>query len=232
MIGLFQVSAVNLCIYQSNHSYYFRGHSLSRNISSGSLQKERKTIKKMAGEFHSRHGSLIFLSNQNHSARRRNPATEFNNGLIFSKCALKGSEIYEVRIDRKISNWSGSLSIGVTTSNPGSLEIPSSASGLKNGSWIMSGVSILKDGASYKDEYGQDLDELNEGDRVGVQKQSDGTLHFFINGVDQGVAATAIPSSVFAVIDLYGKCVEISLHKPYLQANGKNFVSGSCFGER
>lgn len=181
----------------------------------------------MAGEFHPRHGSLIFLSNENHSARRRNAATEFNNALIFSKCALKDSEIYEVRIDRKINNWSGSLAIGVMTSDPNSLEIPSSASGLKNGSWIMSGVSILKDGASYKDDYGKDLDELKEGDRIGVQRQSNGTLHFFVNGLDQGVAATLIPSTVFAVIDLYGKCVEISLYKPFLQAVGKRTFSFS-----
>ena len=180
---------------------------------------------KMAGEFHSRHGSLIFLSNENHNARRRNATTEFNNGLLFSKFALKDSEIYEVRIDRKINNWSGSLAIGVTTSNPSFLEIPSSASGLKNGSWIMSGVSVLKDGASHKDNYGQDLDELKEGDRVGVQRESNATLHFYVNGIDQGVAATSLPSTVFAVIDLYGKCVEISVYKPYLPAVGKNCFS-------
>jgi hypothetical protein len=43
---------------------------------------------------------------------------EFNNGLLFSKHALKENEIFEIRVDRKIGSWSGSLAIGVTTANP------------------------------------------------------------------------------------------------------------------
>lgn len=172
-------------------------------------------------EFHPCHGSLVFLSNENRSARRRSSAAEFNNGLIFSKNPLRDNELFEVRLDRKIGNWSGSWAIGVTTGDPSVMEIPSSSTGLKNGSWIMSGMSILKDGSSFVEEYGQDLDELKEGDRVGVERKTHGSLHFFVNGVDLGVAATNIPQNVFAVVDLYGRCVEISIYKPYNRLSGK-----------
>ena len=175
-------------------------------------------------EFHRRHGSLIFLSNENRSARRRSSAAEFNNGLIFSKRFLRNMEIFEVRLDRKIGNWSGSWAIGVTTGDPSVMEIPSSSTGLKNGSWIMSGKSILKDGSSILEDYGKDLDELEEGERIGVQRQDDCSLHFYVNGKDLGVAATDIPSTVFAVVDLYGKCVEISIYKPY-----NPYVNGRFF---
>ena len=180
----------------------------------------RKIKTKMA-EFHECHGSLVFLSNENRSARRRSSAAEFNNGLIFSKRPLKDDEIFEVRLDRKIGNWSGSWAIGVTCGDPGCMEIPSSSAGLKNGSWIMSGMSLLRDGSSFLDDYGRDLDELKEGDRVGVQRTVTGSLHFFVNGADLGVAATNIPQTVYAVIDLYGRCAEISIYKPYSSVSGR-----------
>ena len=85
----------------------------------------------------------------------------------------------------------------------------------------MSGRTILKDASSFVEDYGQDLDELKEGDRVGVERKIDGSLHFFVNGVDMGVAATNIPQKVHAVVDLYGRSVEISIYKPYDSATGK-----------
>ena len=172
-------------------------------------------------EFHECHGTLVFLSNGNRSARRRSSAAEFNNGLIFSKSPMKDNERFEVRLDRKIGNWSGSWAIGVTAGDPSVMEIPSSSTGLKNGSWVMSGMSILKDGSSFVEEYGQDLDELKEGDRIGVERTAHGSLHFFVNGVDLGVATTDIPQNVFAVVDLYGRCVEISIYKPFNRVSGK-----------
>ena len=41
--------------------------------------------------------------------------------------------------------------------------LPASATGLKHGTWIMSGCNILKDGGAVKENYGQDLDKLIEG---------------------------------------------------------------------
>ena len=43
-----------------------------------------------------------------------------------------------------------------------------SATELREGTWIMSGNSVLKDGRSINENYGTDLDKLEEGDRVGV----------------------------------------------------------------
>ena len=51
------------------------------------------------------------------------------------------------------------------------------------GSWIMSGNTILKDGRSINENYGTDLDKLEEDDRVGVVRTSNGDLVFYVNGV-------------------------------------------------
>ncbi|XP_013911588.1 PREDICTED: neuralized-like protein 4 [Thamnophis sirtalis] len=87
----------------------------------------------------------------------------------------------------------------------------SSGSGLKGGSWIISGCSVLRDGRSILEEYGQDLDQLGEGDRVGIQRTANGELRLWVNGQDCGVAATGIPPRVWAVVDLYGKCTQITV---------------------
>ena len=47
----------------------------------------------------------------------------------------------------------------------------------------MSGNTILKDGRSINENYGTDLDKLEEEDRVGVVRTSNGDLVFYVNGV-------------------------------------------------
>ena len=108
----------------------------------------------------------------------------------------KDDQIFEIRIDRKIDSWSGSLELGVTTADPMELaasghEFPSSANELNQGSsWIMSGNTVRQDGKSVHENYGDlDLDQVKEQDRVGVVRTSQGDLVFFINGVSQSVAA-------------------------------------------
>ena len=112
----------------------------------------------------------------------------------------------------------------------------------------MSGNTILKDGRSINENYGTDLDKLEEDDRVGVVRTSNGDLVFYVNGVSlnwndwilsmrnqkiyilcgcyynfhyalytqvsQAVAASGLPGTVWAVVDLYGKCAAVTLTDP------------------
>ena len=49
------------------------------------------------------------------------------------------------------------------------------------------------------------------GDRVGVMCTKSREFHVIINGSDMGPAVSNIPSSVFGVIDIYGRCTEVEL---------------------
>ena len=42
-------------------------------------------------------------------------------------------------------------------------------------------------------------------------RKEDGSLHFYVNGVDQGLAATNVPDRIFGVIDLYGQASQASI---------------------
>ncbi|KAB7508105.1 Neuralized-like protein 4 [Armadillidium nasatum] len=164
--------------------------------------------------FHPRCGGCVVLSNGSKTATRSNPTQEFNRGLVFSFEPLKDNEIFEVRIDKKLNTWSGSIEIGVTVCNPDIIDIPITATDLKGGTWIMLGQGVFRDGQSLHEAYGCDLDKLVEGDKVGVMRNSRGELLFYVNGDCQGVASCNIPSIVYAVVDMYGKCAQVTLTSP------------------
>jgi len=56
-----------------------------------------------------------------------------------------------------------------------------------------SGTAIMQDGNTMRNNYGCDLDSLTTGSRIGMMRSAAGDLHYYINGVDQGVACTGLP---------------------------------------
>lgn len=182
--------------------------------------------------FHEKRGQLVSLTSDGRTASRTHATQEFNHGLVLSSTTLPDNQLFEVRIDKKINSWSGSIEVGVTCCDPSTINLPfpSSATELREGTWIMSGNSILRDGLSINENYGTDLDKLEEGDRVGVLRTGLGDLIFFVNGVAQGVAASGLPPRVYAVIDMYGKCAQVSLmdntlQEARIQSNDQNNVA-------
>ena len=58
-------------------------------------------------------------------------------------------------------------------------------------------------------------------------RKADGTLHFYVNAVDQGVAASNVPDTVFGVIDLYGQAAQATIVDPSgLSVNLSVFLVG------
>lgn len=69
----------------------------------------------------------------------------------------------------------------------------------------------MQDGSTIRNGYRLDLDSLRIGSRVGMMRCSDETLHYYLDGVDQGVACSEVPSGLYAVIDLYGQCAQVTI---------------------
>ena len=88
----------------------------------------------------------------------------------------------------------------MTTTPPDQLQFPSTMTDLDSGAWMLSGASVLHNSTTTQNGYACDLDKLEEGFRLGVMRKSDGTLHFFINGQDCGVAANNVPSGEFFLL--------------------------------
>ncbi|CAB0034689.1 unnamed protein product [Trichogramma brassicae] len=181
-----------------NHNVLPKNHSLA------AIREDRL-------RFHERVGTLVKLSNNARTAERRNPTDEFNNGVVMTHRPLKDNELFEIRIDKIVDKWSGSIEVGVTTHSPTALEFPATMTNMRSGTTMMSGCGILTNGKGTQREYGEfNLDELREGDRVGMIRKSNSNLHYYINGLDQGCAAK-VPSTVWGVIDLYGMTVKVTI---------------------
>ncbi|XP_065359109.1 neuralized-like protein 4 [Calliphora vicina] len=185
--------------------------------------------------FHTRCGSLVKLSPNCRSAERRRPLDEFNNGVVMTHRPLKDNELFEIRIDKLVDKWSGSIEVGVTTHNPNVLHFPATMTNMRSGTIMMSGCGILTNGKGTRRQYGEfNLDELREGDRVGMMRKSNGNLHYYINGQDQGVAATRVASTLWGVIDLYGMTIKVTIvdrderEQQNLVTRRNNFISSNA----
>ena len=52
---------------------------------------------------------------------------------MLSSRALRDGEVFQVRIDKMVDKWAGSIEIGVTTHNPAYLQLPSTMTNLRSG---------------------------------------------------------------------------------------------------
>lgn len=59
--------------------------------------------------------------------------------------------------------------------------------------------------------YCPSLDWIRVGDKIGLKRTQEGNLKFYINGEEMGVAASNLPEMVFAVIELFGNTVAVSI---------------------
>lgn len=59
--------------------------------------------------------------------------------------------------------------------------------------WMLSGSSVMRDGVTVMNNYRCDLDSLVVGTRVGMMRHPDGSLHYYVNGEDQGTACENLP---------------------------------------
>lgn len=58
---------------------------------------------------------------------------DFNHGVVLSSRPLRSNEVFQVRIDKMVDKWAGSIEIGVTTHNPAYLQLPSTMTNLRSG---------------------------------------------------------------------------------------------------
>ena len=191
-------------------------------------QTTAKTLKFVPNEdiqfgYHSTAGKQIRITDGGLGAERMDPDRVANNGVAYGTSPLQGMAEFEVKIVSYQAGWRSSIRLGVMR--------------CKNGVPIESGPSIptiSPYAANHcvwgnerlwnnlvtpreRSDYGYvDLDDLREGDRVGLRLSQDGVLEFSVNGESQGIAARDIytsDSDVYAVVDHYDQCVATVITK-------------------
>ena len=65
--------------------------------------------------FHQRHGQNAIVSADGRTASRPSARGEFNDAIVMSNRPLADNELFEVRIDKMVERWSGSIEAGRCT---------------------------------------------------------------------------------------------------------------------
>lgn len=159
-------------------------------------------------EFHENHGRNIQLETKT-IARR---VASYNQGVVMSSRPLIKGKPFQVKIEKLNERWVSNILCGVSCITPEKqTSFPLTALGFKKHSWIICSDWIFHNSMRVKTKYGAGLENLQCNSIVGLLIDEDNRLHLFINGIDQGVAATDLPPYIFAVIDLYGQCEQVSI---------------------
>ncbi|XP_046397061.1 neuralized-like protein 4 [Ischnura elegans] len=152
--------------------------------------------------FHHRHHHNVVLFNEGKSAKKIDLQDLFH-GTVFTNRPLKDNEIFEVRLDQRTSENVYCHGIGVMVHSPDDVKFYDSMYRSK-GTWIIYGKSIYGEDKNLIPNYGADSCKSKVGETIGVMKRSNGSLHFFVNGVDQGPATTIAPSTLYGVYEVRG----------------------------
>ena len=105
-------------------------------------------------------------------------------------------------------------SIGMTTQCPDNMSIPIISDALEwsnSDYWILDSNTVHHNGK--RREVKVDLDYLREGQTVGCMVSREGELHVYIDGVDNGIVWTGLPTHkpFWGVADVYGCTKKIQL---------------------
>ncbi|XP_063405702.1 neuralized-like protein 4 isoform X2 [Mytilus trossulus] len=74
----------------------------------------------------------------------------------------------------------------------------------------LSGNSLFKNGKRMG-SYSLNPDTVQVGDKLGIMKAPDSTLHFHLNGIDHGKAFSDLPKVVYGVVEICGDCCQVSI---------------------
>ncbi|XP_046397353.1 neuralized-like protein 4 [Ischnura elegans] len=167
--------------------------------------KEKKLL-----TFHRRHGKNAVILDESRSVQKLE-WDDPHNAVVFTDRPLKTNELFEVRLEKRTTKNNHCLGIGVMIHSPDNVEIKPAMYTLSNGTWMYHNDGIYQNSKSIVAKYGYNLDKLQVRERVGVMRREDGELHFFVNGVDQGKAASNVPERIYGIAELWYDAVKVKI---------------------
>ncbi|CAG0913850.1 unnamed protein product [Notodromas monacha] len=174
-------------------------------------------------------GLNVKLSSDRLAACRRSSDVDYANGVLFTEFPLKPDEIFRVRVDGQVDKWTGNVEIGVSLRGPdefgSDFPLPVTMTRLTEGGVVMfSSRHVHFNGSVVKQDYSScDLDELQVDDEIGVSVKSNGAVHFYVDGVDQGCAFNfQRAEKVWGVVDMFGKTNAVKIMPASSEISGSN----------
>ncbi|XP_046397115.1 neuralized-like protein 4 isoform X1 [Ischnura elegans] len=167
---------------------------------------ENQTVEKRSIDnglrFHHRHGPNVVVFNGGLSAQRIN-LENVHNAAVFTNRPLTDNELFEVRLDKRYTDKSRCHGIGIMAHSPDDVKFYESMY-TSGGTWIYYDVNVYGENKVVVPNYGANVCNTKVGETIGVMKRDNGSLHFFVNGIDQGPAISNAPSVVYGVYEVRG----------------------------
>ncbi|XP_031574540.1 uncharacterized protein LOC116308282 isoform X2 [Actinia tenebrosa] len=159
-----------------------------------------------------KHGENVAVMYAGKKAKRVDPFGSCCDGVVITSEPLKDNELFEVRLDSKIDRWVGSLFIGATTNDSNSFStFPQIMVDYTQGSNFMWAGDQIVFNKKLTTTVKEDTGKLTTGDRIGVMRKSDNSLHFYLNGKDIGNCFKTIPDVLYGVVDIYGQAEQVTI---------------------
>ena len=154
------------------------------------------------------------ISNYGLEAIKIDTERDYERGVVYSERPVRGHVEFEVEIiSYGTTYWAGSLKLGVMLrkSQTSLWEVAPPRYTLGAANHCVWAANVVYDNITTMKvmPYSRDLDELREGDRVGLLITSDGELHFLVNGEPQGGATYDIyrpEYDVYITVDHIANC--------------------------
>ena len=199
------------------HDYSHHNSFTANETSNDSSSKTFFLPKSVEFGFHKVCSEQVTVTENCLKAEKKDPSLHYAHGVTYGAKPLKGTAEFEVTLADYGTGWSGTLKLGVARYKAGhsfqvnniprySPEAPNHCvwSSDKVHNRLQTNQNVLER------QYGfRNLDSLREGDRLGLRLTHNGSLVFFVNGMDQGVAAENVYEKgheVYAVVDHYANC--------------------------
>ena len=165
-----------------------------------------------AGKFHRNCGKNIRFSEEHTVAER---VHGWDNGIVYTEQPLPVGTTFQIKLLQDIEprKYFGSLILGFTTESPGKT-LASSFDELRSHQnyWILGPTRIFYHGTLDGCTYPLDIERsLEVGQSVGCVVNENGELRYFLDGKDQGVACTGLPTDrpLWGYVDICAKAKKI-----------------------
>ena len=164
------------------------------------------------------------MSEDGSTAEKQNPTANYAGGVVYSDKPLEGLSEFEVTLTKYGTGWSGNLKLGIAMfeaheplKNNGGKTPPRYSPDARNHCvWCDEKIHDKLQKFEEKKFGLTKLDDLREGDRLGLQILANGTLSFYVNGEFQGVALSGVYKDgydIYAVVDHYGNAIATAISK-------------------
>ncbi|XP_077977072.1 uncharacterized protein LOC144432682 [Glandiceps talaboti] len=161
---------------------------------------------------------VMKIINKGRTVQNLNTTGEVHKPVVVStNRQLETGILFEIQVDQLMDkNFPASSEIGVSTHSQipdNTVNIGDGILGKCTGFWLLRSTDLMKDFHLIGGGYKLNLREVKVGDKIGIARFPDSTIHYFLNGEDMGPAFYDVPQDIFMLLCVAGCWEKVTLQE-------------------